>query len=384
MVGRLKKKSMCIRRLLTIVLVAIISVSFAGCQGPSKAGAIANAVIGSDYSDIRPVIGPTVEKETDKKVDISSQTRLTVKIQSGSVKITRGAQDELQIIEKTSLKGPATKEHLNQILKDIKSTVETTSMSVSINHKAYLAPDVQANTLVDTVADEELPPLYRCTVEMELVVPERFSVLDVDAENTVITMSDFEGMSRVELSTERGLINVNQCSSDKISVSVDNGDICMKDITGNGTYKCGRGDIMLTELKGVVDVKSLAGDSIIENAEGKLNCDISAGSLTVRESKMENGSVLYASTGIVSADLEGIGSEGTYTIKSSAGDVRVKLPKKDGWSMSAKSTRGRIKKHMDQVPEALETGPDGEVYGDVNGGGPFIDIFVDMGNIILN
>lgn len=392
MVGRLGKKFRCIRRLLTIVLVMIITMSLVGCKWPSKVGVIANVGNGADYSDIRLAIGPTVEKETEEKVDISSQTRLTVKIQSGSVKITRGAQDELQIIEKISLMGPASKERLNEWLKEIKSDVEITSMSVAINHKAYLKADVNADAPVDEKVgamtdakdEEELRPLYRCTVEMELVVPEAFTVIGVDAENAVITMSGFEGMSKVELSAERGLINANQCSFGKMSVLVDNGDIFMDDITGNGTYECGRGDIMLTGVKGDADVKSLAGDSIIENAEGKLNCDISAGSLMVRESKMESGSVLYASTGTISADLQGIGSEGSYTIKSSAGDIRVKLPKKDGWSMSAKSTRGRIRNHMDPVPETLETGPEGEVYGDVNGGGPFIDIYVDMGNIILD
>lgn len=385
MLGRLKKQIRCIRRLFTIVIAMVMTMSLAGCNRSLKIDEIiASDGIAADYSNGRPSIGPVVEKETEKNVDISSQTRLTVKIQNGSVKITRGGQDELQIIEKTSLKGPATKEHLNQILKDIKSTVETTSMSVSINHKAFLAAEVQTGTPTDAKEDEGLKPLYRCTVEMELIVPETFTAVDVDAENAFITLSGLEEMSSVELSAKRGLIHVNQCSTGKISVSVDNGSLWIEDITGYGTYECGRGDIMLTGLKGSIDVKSLSGDLVIEKAEGKLNCDISAGSLTVKESKMESGSVLYASTGTISADLEGIGSTGTYTIKSSAGDIQVKLPKKDGWSMIAKSTRGRIKKNMDPIPEDLETGPNGEVYGDVDGGGPSIDIYVDRGNIILN
>lgn len=373
----MENKFRCIRGLLTIVILGIITVSFAGCKRPP---------------DIKPAIGPTVVKETENNVDISSQTRLTVKIQSGSVKITRGTQNKLQIIEETSLKGPANKEYLNQILNGIKSTVETSSASVTINHKAYLAADVNADAQVDEKAGavaeaketEEIRPLYRCTVEMELIVPETVTAIEVDAENAAITLSGFDDMSNVDLSAERGLIHVDRCGTNKISISVDNGDISTENISGYSSYDCGRGDIMITGAKGVIDLKSLAGDSIIENTEGKLNCDISAGSLTVRESKMERGSVLYASNGMISAELEGIDSEGTYTIKSSAGDIRVKLPKKAGWSMSAKSTRGRVKNHIDPIAETLETGTDGEVYGDVNGGGPLIDIYVDMGNIILN
>jgi hypothetical protein len=379
-------------RLFAIIIAMSMTVPLVGCTRQSKTGVIiANGGIGANYSDGKPAIGPTVEKESAVNADISTQTRLNINMQKGSVKITRGNQEHLQLIEKTRLQGPASKDRLNEYLRNINSDVETTSISVSINHKAYLKADVNADEKADENAytateskREEVKPLYRCTVDMELVVPETITAIDVNAENALVTLSGFEGMSGVDLSVERGLIRVDNCSSNKISVSVDNGDIWMENITGYCTYDCGRGDIVITGAKGAVELKSLAGETVIERVEGKLDCDISSGSLKIIKSILENGTVLYASTGTISADLNCIDEKGTYTIKSSAGDILVDLPQNTGWSLIAKSTRGRVKNNMDLIAKSLEKGPDGEVYGDVNGGGASIDLYTDRGNIILN
>ncbi len=388
-------------RLFAILLAMSMIVPLTGCAGQVKTGVIiANDGIGAIYSDGKPSIGPTVEKETVTDVDISTQTRLKINIQKGSVKITRGSKEQLQLIEKTSLKGPASRDRLNELLRNINSNVETTFMSVSISHKAYLKADVNADANADANTDaqsdvnadtataakeeEEIKPLYRCMVDMELVVPETITTIDVNAEDALITLSGFEGMSSVDLTVERGLIRVDQCSSNNINVSVDNGDVWMENITGYSTYDCGRGDIAITGAKGAVDLKSLAAEAVIERAEGKLDCDISSGSIKIKKSILESGTVLYASTGTISADLNGIDDIGTYTIKSSAGDIMVYLPKKTGYSLIAKTTGGHIKNNLEPIAETLETGPDSEVYGDVNGGGASVDLYADMGNIILN
>jgi len=376
-------------RLLAVIFVMGMTVPFTGCTGQAEAGAIiANDGIGAKYSEGKPAIGPTVEKESTINVDISTQKRLKINIQKGSVKITRGSQEHLQLIEKTRLKGPASKDRLNEYLRNINSDVETSSISVSINHKARLKADAQVDEDTDTAADakeeEEIKPPYRCTVDMEVIVPETITAIDVDAENALIVLSGFEDMSSVDLSAERGMIRVDQCSSKNISVSVENGDIWTENITGYSTYDCGRGDIVITGAKGAVELKSLAGETAIEKAEGKLNCNISSGSLKIMDSVLESGTVLYASTGMITADLSRIDENGTYIIKSSAGDILAELPQGAGWSLIARSTRGRVKNNIELFGESLETGPDGEVYGDVNGGGASIDLYTDMGDIILN
>jgi len=399
MVTHLRRKSACFTgkfaltvRLLAVIIAMSMTVPLTGCTGQAKNGVIiSNGGFGAKYSDGKPAIGPAVEKETAVNIDISTQTRLKINVQKGSIKITRGSRKQLRLIEKTRLKGPASKERLNEYLRNINSDIETTSISVSINHRAYLkvgsntgAQTIEnGNTGAETKEDEEVKPLYKCTVDMEVIVPETITAIDVDAENALITLSGFGDMSSMDLSVKRGLIRVDQCSSNKISVSVENGDILMENITGYGTYDCGRGDIVITGAKGAVELKSLAGDTVIERAEGKLDCDISSGSLKITDSILESGTVLYASTGTISADLSRIDEKGTYTIKSSAGNILVNLPQYTGWSLIAKSTRGRVKNNIKLISESLEKGPDGEIYGDVNGGGASIDLYTDRGNIIL-
>ena len=84
-----------------ILLITLITVSLVGCAKSAE-----DSSIGSEYdspaifSDGRPSIGPTVENETVTNVYIESQTRISLKIRSGSIKLTCTDQGQLQIIEK--------------------------------------------------------------------------------------------------------------------------------------------------------------------------------------------------------------------------------------------------------------------------------------------
>lgn len=417
-----KQYRCCGRWFLLVLVLSAAAMYISGCTVLSRAGITAvHYGIERTYTDGKPAIGPTVEKDSTKNVDISSQTRLKVKIQDesiGNIKIIRGDGDKLLINEKTSLKGPASKEQLGKILNNTESNVTFSFASVAIDYKVNVPhkgtektqrdtetegqkgtekrqkdaetegqKDAQTDKQKDAQADKQkedsLKPLYRCTVDMELIVPDSFTSIDVDAENASICLSGFEGLSVVDLSTKMGVIRVDRCSVGRINVFVDSGDIWMKDVTGNSICECGRGDIFLSGLKGDAEVRSVSGITVIEKSEGRLDCDISSGTLTVRESKMAEDSFLYASTGVITADLNGMDGTGTYTLKSPAGDIMVDLPENSGWSLTAKSARGHVKNNMEQLSEGLERTPDGVVYGDVNGGGPIVDIYTDRGNITL-
>jgi len=350
-----------------ILLITLITVSLAGCAKSAE-----DSSIGSEYdspaifSDGRPSIGPTVENETVTNVDIESQTRISLKIRSGSIKLTCTDQGQLQIIEKWWLKGPTSQERLKELLEESKKTLETTSMSINIEREA----------------NEE--PLYRQTVQMELIVPEAIKQIDIDAENSSIQLSGFDEMHTIDLRVGKGAVDVEQCSSKRFGVSVDEGNIRMKDILGFGLYECGRGDILLSRVKGAVELKSVSGNTLIEESEGKLYCDISTGSLTVKDSDIGQDSMLYASSGSICADFAKAGIMGGCKLMAAKGDIQLNLPK-DGaaWSLVAKSTKGRVKDKMDPKPETLETLSSGEVHCDVGGGGPLIDIYVDDGDITL-
>lgn len=373
------------RSLCLVLFITVAAVSLAGCSKASDDGFF---ISGGDtqtvFTDGRPSIGPTVEDETVTNVDIDSQTRVSVKIHSGSIKITRGSQNQLQVIENWQLKGPATRERLSQLLGKRKKTLETTTTSITIEREAAEEFEQLSDGELGRLFTDIVMPLYRQTVQMELIVPESITQIYIDAQNASVTLSGFDEMSSISLSLGRGTVHAEQCSSKRLTVSVDEGDIHMKDISAFGTYECGKGNILLSGIVGTVELKSVSGNTLIEKTEGKLNCDISTGTLTVKDCVMGQDSTIYASHGDISADFEAAGIAGGCKIRAATGDISVNLPEKaDGWSLAVRSTKGRIKNKMVPMPDTLESVSSGEVHGDVRGGGPLLDIYVDNGDVLL-
>ncbi len=373
------------RSLCLALFIAVAAVSLAGCTKISDDGfAIGDGDTQAVFTDGRPSIGPTVEDETVTDVDIDSQTRVSVKIHSGSIRITRGGQDQLHIIEKWRLKGPASREKLSQLLGKRMRTLETTATSISIEREAAEQLEQQSDGEPGRFLADIVMPLYRQTVQMELIVPESITRIYVDAENASVTLSGFTEMSEISLSLGRGTVHAEQCSTRRLMVSVNEGDINMKNISAFGVYECGRGDILLSGIMGAIDLKSVSGKTFIEETEGKLNCDISAGSLTVKNCVAAQGSTLYASHGDISVDFESSGIAGVCKIRAATGDISVNLPENgDGWSLAARTTKGHIKNKMSPIPDTLESVSSLEIYGDVRGGGPLLDIYVDNGDVFL-
>lgn len=316
----------------------------------------------------RPAIGITVEEEAVRNIDTEHKTRLNLVAGHGVIRITRGSRQQLTIREKMKLTGPASKERLEALLDSCRSETETTAVSINIDKKP----------------EEELKALYGLKDEIELIVPESIKAISVEAGNAEVYLSGLGDMSSVDISVDKGIVDAQKCSSRNLLVSVGDGSIIMDDVNGNCTYECVRGDILLDGVKGIIELKSAAGDTTIKNSGGKLNCSITAGRLNVKDSAIEDGSMLYATNGDISADLRGLSGAGKFTAKASAGSIRLDMPDDTGWSLIARSAKGRVVNRMVPVPEALKKSPSGEIYGDVGEGGPTIDIYIDTGDIFLN
>lgn len=315
----------------------------------------------------RPAVGLTVEDEVITDVDIQKQSSLSLEGQDGIIKITQWDKNYLQIIEKRKLKGPSKKESLKVLLENNKYKVESTTFDIKLKKET----------------DKDLKPFFRRTDDIELMVPETLKTININAKSGAIFMSGFDGMSIVDLALEKGSIYVDNCKVNKIYAAITDGDLDIAGINGYGAYECGRGNIKLRDMTGAIELKSVSGDTYIENAEGKLNGDISTGSITVKASRLKTKSLIYASYGDIEADLEGLDASGMYTIKASKGNIRLNMPEKTGWSLIARSTGGRILDNLGLTSGELKKAPSGEVYGDVGGGGATIDVYVDSGDIYL-
>jgi DUF4097 and DUF4098 domain-containing protein YvlB len=314
-----------------------------------------------------PAIGVTEVDKSITNIDAGSRTRLDLVLNNGDVKITRGTQEHVQMIENTRIKGPASREQLRKYLEANKSRVDSASLGIKIDGRQV----------------DGIKPFFCYENDIELILPASLAAVNISIDNGSILMSGLDGMSGIELSVKRGRIHMEKCNSVSIRVSAGDGTILMEDIEGHGTYKCGRGNIQLRKVNGAVDVISVSGDTVIEDCVGKLNCDVSFGSITVSDTELKDDSALYASNGNIEAELEKIEASGKYSIKAASGRISLKMPRETGYSLIARSTRGRIYNEMEPVPETLVKAPSGEIYGDVGNGGASIDVYIDRGNIYL-
>jgi len=320
------------------------------------------------YSYERPAIGFTVEDETVTNLDIQKQYQLNVEAQDGIIKIIRWDKDYLQVIESSKMKGPSSKESLKLLLEKNSCKIESKSYEIKLEKEQ----------------DKDLKSLFRRTDDLEIMVPKELTTINISAGSGAIIISGFDEMSGIDLKLEKGTIKVDNCNANRISADVTKGDINIMAVNGAGSYKCGRGDIKLQDITGTVEIKSVSGNTNIENITGKLNVDISAGSITINKSQLKADSMIYASSGDIEVDLEGLESTGKYTIKAANGDIRLNMPEETGWSLLAKSTKGKIADNLNLTSDELEKASSGELYGDVRGGGPTIDVYVDKGDIELD
>jgi hypothetical protein len=316
----------------------------------------------------RPAIGFTVEDEVTTNVDLEKQTSLNLTAGNGVIRVTPYDGDKLQIIEKRRLTGPASKKELKAMLEENNLNIDKDSIEVKLNDDP----------------EERQKSLFSLIIDIELKVPEAVKTLDIVSKSGEIEISGLKKKDNLNLKVDKGNIKVDNCEAALIFTTIARGNLDMGNSSGIGSYKCGRGNIVLQNMKGNIELKSVSGDTVIENVEGKLDCDISTGSLTVGESRLSKDSNLYASYGDIKADLNNLDMEGKYTIEASKGTIRLKLPETAGWSLLAESTKGKITDNLGLDEGVLKTAPSGELYGDVRGGGPLIDAYVDMGSIILN
>lgn len=345
---------------LILLLIIFSSVTLAGCTAAADGEQV--------YFYERPAVGFTVEDEVITNVNIETQSSLNIKAQDGIVKVTKWDRDSLQIVEKRKLKGPSTRKALKVILGDNNLKVDSSSYDIKLVKEP----------------DKELKPFFRRTVDIEIMVPDSIKTIDIEAKSGMISMSGIDELSIVHLTLGKGNIKVDNCKANKIYATITDGDLDLAEINSSGTYKCDRGDIKLQGITGDIELKLNSGDTYIKNAEGILNCDISTGSIIVEASHLKAESMLYASYGDIDTDLEGIEASGKYTFNASQGKIQLNMPKKTGWSLLARSTKGAIYNKLNLAANELEKAPSGEVYGDVRGGGPSINVYVDRGDIYLH
>ena len=349
-----------VQRIAILLLILLFTVVFAGCTIISGGRKV--------YYYERPAIGLTVKDEVTTGIDLEKINSISFTTGNGVIDITPYDGEKLEIIEKKKLTGPSSEKILGEMLEKNKLNIEKDSMEVKLNSNP----------------EEKQKALFSLIIDIEIKVPEEVKSLDIVSKSGEIRASGLEGKQSLRFKLDKGNIEVDNCEANQIFTTIESGNLDVGNSSGAGICKSGRGNISIQNLKGNIELNSLSGDTIIKKAEGRLKCDISSGSLAVEESRVKKDSELYTSYGDIKADFTNLDTEGKYTVKASKGSISLKLPETEGWSLLAESTKGKVTENIGQDAGVLKTAPSGEVYGDVRGGGPLIDAYIDMGNIILH
>jgi DUF4097 and DUF4098 domain-containing protein YvlB len=157
-----------------------------------------------------------------------------------------------------------------------------------------------------------------------------------------------------------------------ITGETDGGDVKMLELDGDINLHTAGGDIILKDLKGTIEAKTSGGDVLCENIEGNLNVETSGGDIRVTRSDVELNAETSGGDIVVSLkDNHGI------HLSTSGGDVLVKLPKSVTADVNASTAWGDVSCDLPFSGKIKN----GEMHGQINGGGKPIHISCSGGDV---
>jgi DUF4097 and DUF4098 domain-containing protein YvlB len=175
----------------------------------------------------------------------------------------------------------------------------------------------------------------------------------------------------VELHTAGGDIVLEKIKGD-ITGETAGGDVKMAELEGEINLHTSGGDILLDDSKGTIEAKTSGGDVTCENVEGNLNVETSGGDIRVTHSDVELNAETSGGDIIVSLkDNHGI------HLSTAGGDVKVKLPKTITADVDASTAWGDVDCDLPFSGKIKN----GEMHGQINGGGKPIHISCSGGDV---
>jgi hypothetical protein len=195
---------------------------------------------------------------------------------------------------------------------------------------------------------------YRVRFEVE--VPQRYN-LDIETAGGSIEITDLEG---------------------DVDCHTSGGNISVDDITGRVDCRTSGGGIDIGRIEGSVLAKTSGGSIHIDRSGGSVVAKTSGGNITVDEVM---GSIeATTSGGNVKATI-GSQPQADCRLSTSGGKVEVSLAGSIGFELDAKTSGGRVNVEM---PITVQ-GDIGRtsIRGEVNGGGPRLELRTSGGSIYL-
>ena len=188
--------------------------------------------------------------------------------------------------------------------------------------------------------------------------------------------------TEVRASTVSGNVDVRSVAGE-VNVHSVSGDVEVRDAGDRVEMQTVSGDINASKLRGRIRANSVSGDITVEDIDGTLNAKsvsgalIARGSLTGLEFESVSGDFTF------SGDIKG---DGSYSVNTHSGDVRLTLPSNAGATLELQTYSGEVRSGF---PITLQPGEEPlnrrnrRMRFAVNGGGPRVSLETFSGDIII-
>jgi DUF4097 and DUF4098 domain-containing protein YvlB len=205
--------------------------------------------------------------------------------------------------------------------------------------------------------------------------------LIVLSQNGSIQLESVTVGGALDLQTKFGDVTLQDVIAERLMVQTANGWIRAEDVDleDDLDLESDFGDVTAINVQALsYRLKSNNGNLTLHGCSGPLDLQTDFGEIEVEDAK-EAGLTLNTKNGKVyfSGSLT---TEGIHTLESEFGGIRLVLPSDSAFDLDAETKFGSIKTDFSVTMEEFE---EKHIIGEVNGGGPMLQIYTNNGNITL-
>ncbi len=213
---------------------------------------------------------------------------------------------------------------------------------------------------------------------------------DVDAATSGGDVKARQITGDVDLSTSGGDIILEKIEGKSHSASTSGGDVEAQNVMGDLELKTSGGEVTATLIAGDLYGRTSGGDIEIDDVSGDADISTSGGNLEI--ARVMGRLSGKTSGGDIEALVIGNGMlKESIRLSSSGGDITIKLPRDVKATVDAEiRTQDRFENYTIRSDFKLKIDDEVESYhrvitgtGDINGGGPLIELTTSEGNISI-
>ena len=269
-------------------------------------------------------------------------TTVRIENQFGEVKVDTNTGDTISTIAQIKRNAPRWRKHGNE----------------SNPPEQKLIGEVKGESYVIRLQKPDLGKYYNNPNEVKISVnmPKGLS-LEIYNNSGDVNVNTIDGNLNIEMAN--GMLKVQNVSRNLI-VHNNFGSIQIGVVQGDVNIVTKAGQVKVTKINGATQVESSMGEVNLEECHGPVTANLNAGNLKVNLVKVT----------------------GAINLANKMGNIDLDLPSDSKFSIDANSTLGNI--HSDFQVSLKQHMASSTATGEVNGGGPLIQVKTKAGNIDLH